>query len=379
MKVENYISNLLYEYDCVVVTNLGGFILKSINSEIDVETAIFKPPRKVVAFNSLLKNDDGILISCISKDRSISYKEAKEVVESFVADVLERVALHEVVALENVGALYADSENNLSFTPFSHVNYNTNSFSLGNFTLPVVNIPINIDNNGEKNTLSFKRFLKIGISAAAILIFGILCFTVADYGFQNIYYASFFPVNNQNTITEKDVKPADVVATEVLPEKVTEEVQETVADADNNEIVTEAGIVDVSEANQNTTAVKDEGSSSEVIEAVTESDVAVLDNVEESSVIETEKGVAVINNDFVVLDDGRLTPYIIVASYANYNDAKCYVEKLRSQGYNEASIIIGEGGRYRVSIASMETKEQALQKIEEIRQIITNSAWILYF
>ena len=67
MKIENYISQLLYRYQCVTIPNFGAFLTEIQSAKINEETNSFYPPTKLVSFNSYLKNNDGLLANQIAQ------------------------------------------------------------------------------------------------------------------------------------------------------------------------------------------------------------------------------------------------------------------------------------------------------------------------
>ena len=65
--IEKYISDLLYDNDCVIIMNFGGFVCNQTSAKLDEATGILSPPNKTILFNSQLKENDGLLINHISK------------------------------------------------------------------------------------------------------------------------------------------------------------------------------------------------------------------------------------------------------------------------------------------------------------------------
>ena len=75
MSIFKDISHLLHSNDCVILPNFGAFVLKSKSAYI--ENNEFFPPSKYVSYNSMLKDNDGLLAKFISEERKISYKNTK--------------------------------------------------------------------------------------------------------------------------------------------------------------------------------------------------------------------------------------------------------------------------------------------------------------
>ena len=60
MQLNQYISELLYRYECVVVPGLGAFLTHKVSAEIDAQAQVFSPPKKRLSFNEQLQQNDGV-------------------------------------------------------------------------------------------------------------------------------------------------------------------------------------------------------------------------------------------------------------------------------------------------------------------------------
>jgi CCDC81-like prokaryotic HU domain 1 len=67
MKIESYIAQLLYRYQCVTVPGFGAFLTEIQSAQLNVNSNSFYPPKKLVSFNSFLKNNDGLLANHIAQ------------------------------------------------------------------------------------------------------------------------------------------------------------------------------------------------------------------------------------------------------------------------------------------------------------------------
>jgi len=68
MKIARYIGDLLYDYECVVIPGLGGFLTNDKPASIQPNTHYFHPPFKQVMFNAYLKTNDGLLVNYIARE-----------------------------------------------------------------------------------------------------------------------------------------------------------------------------------------------------------------------------------------------------------------------------------------------------------------------
>ena len=84
--VQNHIKELLFEQDCVVIPEFGGFVTNFDCAKINSNNRFIAPPQKWLAFNVLLKNDDGLLSNYIAKEENITVSQANLKVKTFVED-----------------------------------------------------------------------------------------------------------------------------------------------------------------------------------------------------------------------------------------------------------------------------------------------------
>ena len=138
MKIEKYISGLLYRYQCVSVPGFGAFLSEWQSAQIAEAHNSFVPPRKVISFNSNIKTNDGLLANHIALQEKISYESALVKIQTQVVFWLEKLQNKEVLTLENIGEVFSNTENNLVFKPNTSVNYLMDSFGLSGFNSPEI-------------------------------------------------------------------------------------------------------------------------------------------------------------------------------------------------------------------------------------------------
>lgn len=115
--VVKHLEELLYAYDCVTLPGFGGFIMHYRPARLSREGGRIYPPRRTPAFNSLLRHDDGLVISRIAIQGKISYEEAALELSRFTAQCREDLAAGQAVKLGNVGELTLDDAGKLQFSP----------------------------------------------------------------------------------------------------------------------------------------------------------------------------------------------------------------------------------------------------------------------
>jgi cell division protein FtsN len=222
MKIEKYISELLYRYQCVGVPGFGAFLCEWQSAQVIVAQNSFVPPKKVISFNSHIKNNDGLLANHIALQEKISYENAVSKIQTQVVFWLEKLENKESLVLENIGEIFSNSEHNFVFKPNTAINYLTDSFGLAAFNSPEIarenqiqteitsevaaqiETPVSVDAASEEETpvipLNGKNRTKTWMKyAAAVAIFA----SAGTYGYK-MYFD--YTIEQQTSIVEKTVQ-----------------------------------------------------------------------------------------------------------------------------------------------------------------------------
>lgn len=138
MKIEKYISALLYRYQCVTVPGFGAFLTEIRPAQLNAASHTFYPPKKVVSFNANVKNNDGLLANHIAQQEKISYEAAVNAIAETVAEWKRSLGNLDVLLLKHIGQIGLNAEGSLVFTPDVPVNYLTEAFGLSNVISPAV-------------------------------------------------------------------------------------------------------------------------------------------------------------------------------------------------------------------------------------------------
>jgi len=136
--MEQYISQLLYRYQCVTVPGFGAFLTENRSASLSEETNTFYPPKKVISFNFHLKNNDGLLANHVALSEKIDYEKAISIIEEEVTLWKYTLQKSESIVLKNIGKLTLNSESSLVFEPVDSLNYSTHSFGLTSFVSPQI-------------------------------------------------------------------------------------------------------------------------------------------------------------------------------------------------------------------------------------------------
>ena len=171
MAIEDYIKNLLYRYDCVIIPNFGGFVTNRVSAKIHKDSNTFYPPTKQIGFNVNLIHNDGLLVNYIASSENISFDQATSKVKATVSQwnkIIKTTSLH----IKNIGSFSMNEKNQLVFNPLNKINYLKSSFGLAPTEASVVVrsdqkiIPLN---PVKKTQRKAPVFIKYAATAAVLL------------------------------------------------------------------------------------------------------------------------------------------------------------------------------------------------------------------
>jgi CCDC81-like prokaryotic HU domain 2/CCDC81-like prokaryotic HU domain 1/SPOR domain len=138
MNLDLYIAELLYRHQCVIVPNFGAFLTEITTATLDETTHRFYPPRKVVSFNSNIKNNDGLVANHIALTEKSSYENAVIAIEKAVENWKISLENNSKILLKNIGEISLNVDKNTVFAPAETTNYLATSFGLNSYVSPVV-------------------------------------------------------------------------------------------------------------------------------------------------------------------------------------------------------------------------------------------------
>lgn len=133
MKIEHYISQLLYRYQCVTIPGFGAFLTEIQSAKLDENSNSFFPPKKLVSFNPYLKNNDGLLANHLAKEEKINYEVAVTVIQNEVEKWRNTIQELGQLQFKNIGGFSLNTEKSLVFVPSDDINYLKESFGLSAF------------------------------------------------------------------------------------------------------------------------------------------------------------------------------------------------------------------------------------------------------
>ena len=350
MKIDQYISELLFQYDCVIVPGLGGFVGNYKPASIQSVKSTFNAPSKQITFNKNLNSNDGLLANHIAHQKGINYNDACSIINTFVAHVQQQLNAKNNVLIEEVGTLFLDAGNRIQFEPKLSTNYLLASYGLTSFqkfpiqrktleekitkefkdrTTPLVTIQ-------ESNNTSRKKWMLTAAIIIPFIFFSIWIPSKYNLG-GDINYAHFNPFNPT---------PDPIYTT-----RDTNLFFEAVADVDAH-----PELLDAAEEDYFT-------------------NIKLTKDSKEITVKLKEQPVAEAVSTYVATESKELHYHLVSGCFSKKSNARKMVRKLKAKGFN-AWIVGRRKGLWTVSCNSYSTRDEAVDALAEARAY-NAKIWIL--
>ena len=352
MKADKHISELLYEHDCVIVPELGGFVANYTSAKIHPTQHTFTTPSKNIVFNKNLKNNDGLLANRIASAEKVNYQDAIKYISMFSSGVNAKLKKGEKVLLQEIGTLYLDIERNIQFEAGT-TNYLSEAYGLTSFHSP----PIKLDTIGKRLEKEFKdrgaipsekknpvragnikRY--VALAVALPFIFAMIWIPLKTDLLKNINSSSLNPFSSKDIVAEKiELNPTSVAeAKPLLP--------------DTKDTSKQKGLVFSVSSAQPVTAQLMDSKTPETVK-IDSTNVSVND---------------VHENLFFKF-------HLVTGCFQIRENADKFITDLQNQNIR-ASIIGKRGGLYVVSAGEYETRKEAFSQLMQLRKNQPD-AWLL--
>ncbi|GHV65708.1 hypothetical protein FACS1894199_07130 [Bacteroidia bacterium] len=119
-KCIDYIADLLFLHDDVIVPNLGGFVGDYRDTYVDEKSGVIYPATKRISFNRKLTQNDGVLVDWIMEQTGVSREQASKQIELFCQDIRVELNQGKKVDMGDIGVLYSDKRFNVIFEAGYH-------------------------------------------------------------------------------------------------------------------------------------------------------------------------------------------------------------------------------------------------------------------
>ena len=388
MNIGPYISELLYDYECVVLPGFGGFIVNDKPASINRITHQFKPPFRQIIFNVHLSANDGLLTDHIAHTEGLTYQEVKIRLDAVVATYRKQLEKGQKVFVGKIGELYLDENKHIVFDQDTATNYNPNSFGLTGFVSPSISRTTDQEKikgiiaGREKGTSkpvdrkpaatkkqrvtrkkesSFSLVRSLAVAGIMVLILGI------GWGVTNRDEVKNYWENNASAIPLFYNNVNDYVLNSFG----------RLALNDDKSLYTPRENADFS-ITKEVTPVEISNNEVSKTEITENKEIIVPELKTETPVLKEEPE---IKPDIVVkkpvVKPTTRKYYIIAGSFSKEKNAVLLIQQLAEHGYQAQIADTNQNGMYRVAYLGIEKLKQAKQMLATIRQEQNPEAWIL--
>lgn len=139
----SFLEHLLYEHECVIIPQLGGFVVNAKDFTFNEKEGKIYPKKKYVAFNEKLKTDDRLLSTEWAKNKAISLKEASLDIAELSKRIKSELTSLGTVQLGILGTFTLNQENRISFSP--NPDFNADLAVFGLFPVGLGQIPARVE------------------------------------------------------------------------------------------------------------------------------------------------------------------------------------------------------------------------------------------
>ncbi len=200
------IRELLFVHNYLVLPGFGGFVLKMNPAHFGSSGAQLLPASKTVGFNTQLRQNDAILATWLQEKLNCTPPEALQHLHDFTGFCSGVLSARRRLTLDRIGFFYLDFENNTCFEPQADSNFLTASFGLGPVALrelePAVaepkRDPVFVDRTAPVPSIAVaqkapRNYRHLVVPAIfAILFFSLLLLFVSNNRFNGQLRASLF-------------------------------------------------------------------------------------------------------------------------------------------------------------------------------------------
>jgi nucleoid DNA-binding protein len=204
-RIHKHISHLLFQHNCVVIPEFGGFVANYQSAKIESKTYLIHPAKKSILFNKSLQNNDGLLVNEVAVAEGLTFKQSEKAIKKYVEYLRDSLHLHKKIFIEEIGTLLQTSDDTIIFIQTNSKNHLLSSYGFYTLQFPAIertSVHEMIEEKikqipKEKLPSNKKSWLKL---AAVILPLATLTFFgVSQPQKWQAAYASLFPITKNNS------------------------------------------------------------------------------------------------------------------------------------------------------------------------------------
>ncbi len=382
--VNEYLKKLLYQYDCVVVPELGAFLTHYQSAAFTETDSLYVPPRKRVAYNEALRFDDGILANYIMLHEPVTREGAQRHISLFVSELRTEVEKTGRFELDGIGTFTHNDEGRLQFNPSLRHNFYGEAYGMTAIPAQLVNRQPQLQPimeavlvtalgpvvaRDEKTTLTPYRPARPywRVAAVALLI-------------GSLGVISYLSVINPGQPLQSSLDPASLLRIPVLynsasaVENKTQKLIARVAPSVPKPVVAKAIPLATPVPSVNTIVTHP---------AVVPKPVTTLINLKVKLEAAPVPAPAIANNTAAsVAKPTRIGPYytVIAGVYSSKRNALRLIRQLHRAGYSDAFVIVPSRVRrgllFKVAATGSPIRDEAIASLAAVNKIAGSGAWI---
>lgn len=382
IELTKHIEILLLENDCVIVPELGGFIAHYQSACYEEAEGVFLPPVRTIGFNPQLTMNDGLLTQSYMQAYHTDFPDASRKIAKTVNKIKNTLYSEGVINMQGIGDLYYTIHKTYEFHPAPNGILSPSLYALESFSISPLAakteekpfIPVAESQPVEwEDTPKTKRLVPHWLSNTVAIAVAVILFFILSVPVENTYidkgnYASlgtdclFDAIRSQSMATaltasepsEEPQKKKEITPITVKVEKVTPAAVENKTTEETEALVPEPEVKKPEAIKKETTTPK--------TETVTK--------------VEAPKAETAKKQEKKVTATKRAKYHIIVSSLTSASDAQQFIKKYKQQGYNDVSVVEGNG-RFRISLYSFAERSSAQEKLNELKKIDSfKEAWM---
>ncbi|MDO5665592.1 MAG: SPOR domain-containing protein [Bacteroidia bacterium] len=228
----SHIEFLLHTHNCVIVPNLGGFVVNTMPARRN-GLSVFDSPTCELVFNRELTHNDGLLVESYMRTDGISFESAAQKIDDSVQQIKNQLRSEKFVDLGDLGNFTMIGDQRFSYQPKPFIR--PAHFGLSSASLkPILQMQpaTSLVETGGSSKKSVIRKIGIGAAAAAVIAAIMFIFPTQDSTLRLQTAQILSESGLSNPKTQKTTQDTTIVSTlsvsdEIIPNVAVEDTLNT--------------------------------------------------------------------------------------------------------------------------------------------------------
>lgn len=164
IELSRHIESLMLKHDCVIVPGLGGFVTQYVPARRVDDEQLFLPPCRSVGFNPQLSLNDGLLVQSYMQAYDTNYPETVKLIDDAVNQLKDKLREEGEYELVGIGRLTLGIGGKYDFTPYESGVLSPELYGLDAVSVPKLTqqqkseqTEVVVNNKAKKKKLHVKR------------------------------------------------------------------------------------------------------------------------------------------------------------------------------------------------------------------------------